>query len=64
MKIIIDKFEGDFAVCEIEKGRFVNVPKCLFEDAKEGDVISITVDKDETEKRKEKIENLMNDLFI
>lgn len=64
MKIIIDRFEGDYAVCEIEKGKFVNIPKILLEDAKEGDTVTITVDKSETEKRSKKIENLMNDLFV
>ena len=64
MKYIIDRFEGDFAVLEIEKGKFVNMPKIFLEDAKEGDVVVITIDKSETKERKEKIENLMNDLFV
>lgn len=64
MKIIIDRFEGDFAVAEIEKGKFVNVPKILLEGAKEGDIVVITIDKSETEERSKKIDNLMNDLFV
>lgn len=64
MKYIIDRFEGDFAVLEIEKGKFVNMPKIFLEEAKEGDVVVITIDKSETKERKEKIENLMNDLFV
>ena len=26
MKVIIDRFEGDYAVVEIDKGNFVNLP--------------------------------------
>jgi hypothetical protein len=63
MKVIVDRFEGDFAVVEIKEGLFANFPKVLLESAKEGDVISIEIDKSETEIRKKKIENLMNDLF-
>ena len=63
MKVIIDRFEGDYAVVEIEKGHFVNLPKVLVKNAEEGDVISIEINKEATKSRKEKIENLMNDLF-
>ncbi len=63
MKVIIDRFEGDYAVVEIQKGSCVNIPKILLGSAKEGDVITIDIDKDETLKRKNRIDNLMNDLF-
>ena len=63
MKIIIDRFEGDYAVVEINKHNFVNIPKVLLKNAKEGDIISINIEKSETEKQKSKIENLMEDLF-
>lgn len=63
MKVIIDRFEGDYAVVEINKGKFANLPKELVPDAKEGDVIVITIDQDETEKRKEHVKDLMNQLF-
>ena len=43
MKIIIDRFEGDFAVAELPDKRMLNVPKALFEGAKEGDAAEITV---------------------
>lgn len=63
-KLIIDRFEGDFAVCETEALEFVNLPKAaLPSGVKEGDVIAISIDKLETDKRKEKIEGLMNSLF-
>ncbi|MGN0521886.1 MAG: DUF3006 domain-containing protein [Eubacterium sp.] len=64
MKLIIDRFEGNYAVCEISAGKTVQIPtQALPKEASEGDVISITVDKSETDKRKEKINGLMNSLF-
>ena len=63
MKVIIDRFEGDYAVVELDIGHFVNMPKELVLDAREGDVVEITVNHQETEKRKEHIQDLMNDLF-
>ncbi len=63
MKVVIDRFEGSYAVVEINKGKFVNLPKELVPDAKEGDVIVITIDQDETEMRKEHVKELMNQLF-
>ena len=63
-KLIIDRFEGDFAVCETEELNFIDIPKAaLPSGAKEGDVLTISLDKEETESRKEKIEGLMNSLF-
>ncbi len=63
MKVIIDRFEGDYAVVELDIGHFVNMPKELVLDAKEGDVVEIIVNHQETEKRKKHIQDLMNDLF-
>ena len=48
MRVIIDRFEGDFAVVEISEGRFTQIPKLLVENANEGDVVDILVNKDET----------------
>lgn len=63
MKVIIDRFEGEYAVVELEIGKFVNMPKILVSDAHEGDVIDIYIDEKETKKRKKHISELMNDLF-
>lgn len=63
MKVIIDRFEGEYAVVELEVGKFVNVPKTLIPDASEGDVIKIEVEKKETEERKKHIQDLMNSVF-
>lgn len=64
MKVIIDRFEGDFAVVELPDKTMVNMLKILLpSETKEGDVISITVDKEETKSRKAHIEKLMNDVW-
>ena len=63
MEVIIDRFEGEYAVVELNKGVFVNLPKALVPDAKENDVIQIIVNKKKTNKRKEHITKLMDNLF-
>jgi len=63
MKIIIDRFEEDLAVCELENGKRISVSKKLFPGAEEGDVINISVDRDETEKRKENANKRLHSLF-
>lgn len=69
MKVTIDRFEGDFAVCEKEDRTIMDIPvKDIPEGAVEGDVLvieegSITIDREETEKRKERIKGLMDSLW-
>ena len=63
MKVIIDRFEGDYAVVELEVGKSVNIPKILIPDAKEGDVIKIIIDRETTEERKKQIQELVNNVF-
>lgn len=63
MKVIIDRFEGEYAVVEIEVAKYVNIPKILLPNSKEGDVIKIEIDKQETEERKKNIQKLMNTVF-
>ncbi|MDI3545153.1 MAG: hypothetical protein PWP68_570 [Rikenellaceae bacterium] len=69
MKGVIDRFEGDYAVVELEDGKMKDIKKSLFPDnAKEGDVIiinekGIKIDIEETHKRKEEINSLMDELF-
>ena len=43
MRIIIDRFEEEFAVAELPDQTMLNVPKALFENAREGDAVEITV---------------------
>lgn len=64
MKVIIDRFEGDLAIVEIEEGLFATISKELIPNADEGDIINISIDKTEAKNKREKINNLINDLFI
>ena len=53
MNVIIDHFEDDFAVLELENGSYVNIPKEIIPSGTdEGTVLSITVNREETEKLK------------
>ena len=63
MRVIIDRFEGDFAVVELPDKTFCNVPKMLFENVAEGDVFDITKNTVEAEQQKEKIQKIVNKLF-
>ena len=63
MTFIIDRIEGEFAVVEA-KGDFYNIPKALLpENAKEGDVITTQINKEETENKKQESRNLLDNLF-
>ena len=64
MKYTIDRFEGGFAVVELEDSTFSNIPRIAIpNDAKEGSVIDVTVYLASTEERSRKINKLMGDLF-
>jgi hypothetical protein len=68
MKGIIDRFEGDIVVVEID-GETQDFPKSIFpKEAEVGDVVNIdgdkvTVDKKATEKLRKEIEDLMNEVW-
>lgn len=68
MKLIVDRFEGDYAVCEKDGRIMVNIEReKLPEDVKEGHVLivegdSITIDEDATLERRERIRKLMEKL--
>lgn len=63
MQVIIDRFEGNFAVVELPTGTFVDLPKELVPDAQEGDIIDITINHQATEAQAERIQKLMDELF-
>ncbi len=69
MKVTIDRFEGNFAVCEQADRTMIDIPKDKIPaDAKEGDILviegdSIKIDTEGTAKRKKVIDDLMNDLW-
>ena len=63
MKIIIDRFEGEFAIVEADGGVTFSIPKDLLKCAKERDVLNLEFDEEETKKRRSGIEKLMGELF-
>lgn len=63
MQVIIDRFEGKFAVVETLSGETYNIPAALLQEAHEGDVIEITVNHHETSKRKAAADNILNKLW-
>ena len=63
MQVIVDRVEKDFLVVEIEVGKVVNMPRELALEAQEGDVITITISKDETKRREKNIIKLMDEVF-
>lgn len=63
MKVIIDRFEGDYAILETEEKEIFNIPKALVPCSNVGDVIKIEIDKEETLKRSTYIKELMDILW-
>ncbi|MCB2294610.1 DUF3006 domain-containing protein [Clostridium algoriphilum] len=68
MKGIIDRFEGKYAVVELEDGKMINIDKIKLPiGVHEGIVIqiaeTITINIEETKKRKEVIEKLTENLW-
>ena len=69
MKVTIDRFEGEFAVCEQADRTMVNILKDnIPQEAKEGDILiiegdSIFIDVEGTAERKIRINRLMDDLW-
>ncbi|NBG88585.1 DUF3006 domain-containing protein [Isachenkonia alkalipeptolytica] len=64
MQVIIDRFEGAFAVVELADKETVNMPRALLPtEAKAGDVIEIRINREQTKQRKAKMENRMKNLW-
>lgn len=69
MRLIIDRFEGTYAVCEDENKNIVSIPKEeLPKDAEEGSVLKITdesiaVDHSETYNREKRIREKMDGMW-
>lgn len=68
-RFTVDRIENDKAVLECENGECASLElKSLPKNIKEGDVLyfeenSYFLDKEETEKRRQKIKSLMDSLF-
>lgn len=69
VKVVLDRFEGEYAVCEKEDLSILNIKRCIVpSEAKEGDVLNIdgehvSIDTKETQKRKNEIDKLVEDLW-
>lgn len=69
MLVTIDRFEGEYAVCEKQDGKMINIKReKVPQQAMEGDVIRIeneivTIDVQETEKRRIEIEKLVEEIW-
>lgn len=69
MKVVIDRFEENYAVCEKEDRTMINLKRSLIpKGAKEKDILiledgRIFIDKDGTRKRKNEISDLMKDMW-
>lgn len=63
MTWIIDRIENNIAVVEIDDTT-IDIPLfALPSGLREGDAVSVSIDKEQTENRKENINMLMNSLF-
>lgn len=49
MKLTVDRIENDIAIVETESGELLSVPAVLLGDIKEGDKLTLTVEKDKTD---------------
>ncbi len=69
MYISVDRFEGDFAICEREDFKIIKILKNkLPPNIREGDVLNIdenvcVIDSDETLRKKREIYQMQEDLF-
>ncbi len=63
MLYIVDRIEEGMIVLENDDEQTFSVPKALLPDAKEGDCVEITINNEETEKRRNNIRRLMEDLL-
>ena len=63
MTFTIDRIEDNYLIVELENGKTIGLPKELIPNAKENDIYNITLNESEMKKRKNNINNLINDLF-
>ncbi len=70
VRAIIDRFEGEYAICELEDLKYINILKDkLPKNVKEGDVLllegeKVLLDIEKTKKRSEYIKDLTKDLWM
>lgn len=58
MKFTVERFEGNYAVIELEDGKILDIPSSIIpKKAREGDLLEISILEEETKKRKKEIED-------
>jgi hypothetical protein len=63
-RIVVERFEGEFAVVELPDRSMENVPRTLLpEETQEGDVIDIEVNQAATKEKKERIQSLLEEVW-
>ncbi len=61
--LIIERFEGELAVLETD-GKPLSIPRGLLPpEAREGDLLTISIDRDATDARRNQIKKLLGTLF-
>lgn len=64
MRFTIDRFEGDYVIIQSLEGKMIEIPKTIVpEEAVEGNVLNITIDKEESEEREIMIKEKFNRLL-
>lgn len=64
MQIVIDRFEGEFAIVELPDGKMAKVEKTILAAFSEGDVIMLKKDAEATEQAKKQAEQALADLIL
>lgn len=59
----IDKVDGELVTVVADSGKSFVIPRAVLPDACEGDVISIEIDRAETERRLKNSQNKLKSLF-
>ena len=63
-KFVVDSIEGDIVSLEAEDGSILKVDRNLLPTAvAEGDIVRIFIDHEQTGRKKEQIQNLLNDIL-
>ena len=65
MRLIIDRIDEDMAIIELESGELFSRPYALLRplQAKEGDVLQLNIDQEQTAQRRERAAALLKDIF-
>jgi hypothetical protein len=69
MRVVVDRIKGKYAVCEKEDRTTINIERArLPRGVKDGDVLlieggTITIDRGTTDRRKQDVKKLMDDLW-